>query len=90
MYRASLKQTWEDVEEEEYTVGDTADLVNSFKKQISKGVNQLNQNLSFAKRYDRMGQSSTESVQWRVDTHRSQAKTLMRPMHQLPNTDLCA
>ena len=31
MDRASLKQTWEDVEEEEFTVGDTADLVNSFK-----------------------------------------------------------
>ncbi len=38
MDRAILKQTWEDVEEEEYTVGDTADLVDSFKKQIPKGV----------------------------------------------------
>ena len=33
MYRAILKQTWEDVEEEEYKARDIADLVNSFKKQ---------------------------------------------------------
>jgi hypothetical protein len=32
MDQATLKQTWEDVEEEEYIVSDTADLVNSFKK----------------------------------------------------------
>ena len=38
MYRATLKQTWEDVEEEEFTVSDTADLANSFKTQIPKGV----------------------------------------------------
>ena len=62
MDRATLKQTWEDVEEEEYTVSDTADLVNSFKKIIPKVSNQSNRNSSFAKRYDRMGQSSTESV----------------------------
>ena len=43
MDRATLKQTWEDVEEEEYTVSDTADLVNSFKKIIPKGVKQTNQ-----------------------------------------------
>jgi hypothetical protein len=36
MYRATLKQTWEDVEEEEHTVGDTADLLNSFKKRSPK------------------------------------------------------
>ncbi len=38
MDRATLKQTWEDVQEKEYTVGDTADLVNSFKKPIPEGV----------------------------------------------------
>jgi hypothetical protein len=49
MYRATLKQTWEDVEEEEYTVGDTADLVNSFKKQISKGVKPIKSKFDFRK-----------------------------------------
>jgi hypothetical protein len=48
MDRATLKQTWEDVEEEEYTVGDTADLVNSFKKLIPKGVKPI-RNSSFVK-----------------------------------------
>ena len=39
MYRAILKQTWEDVEEEEYKARDIPDLVNSFKKQqFSEGV----------------------------------------------------
>jgi hypothetical protein len=49
MYRATLKQKWEDVEEEEYTVGDTADLVNSFKKQIPKGVKPLKSKFVFRK-----------------------------------------
>jgi hypothetical protein len=40
MYRATKKHTWEDVEEEEYTASDTADLVNSLKKQILEGVKQ--------------------------------------------------
>ena len=33
-----LEKSWEDVQEKEYKVGDTADLVNSFKKQIPEGV----------------------------------------------------
>ena len=49
MDRATLKQTWEDVEEEEYTVGDTADLVNSFKKLIPKGVKPIKSKFVFRK-----------------------------------------
>jgi hypothetical protein len=32
MYRATLKRSWEDIEEEEYTISDTADLVASRNK----------------------------------------------------------
>ncbi len=46
MNRATLKQTWED---EEYTVNDTADLVNSFKKQIPKGVKPIKSKFVFRK-----------------------------------------
>jgi hypothetical protein len=49
MDRATLKQTWEDVEEEEYTVSDTADLVSSFKKQIPKGVKPIKSKFVFRK-----------------------------------------
>jgi hypothetical protein len=50
MYRATLKQTWENVEEEEHTVGDTtADLINSFKKQIPKGVKPIKSKFVFRK-----------------------------------------
>ena len=49
MYRATLKQTWEDVDEEEYTVSDTADLVNSFKTQIPEGVKPIKSKFVFRK-----------------------------------------
>jgi hypothetical protein len=49
MYRATLKQTWEDVEEEEYTINDAADLVNSFKEQIPTGVKPIKSKFVFRK-----------------------------------------
>ena len=49
MYRATKKHTWEDVEEEEYTASDTADLVNSLKKNISEGVKPIKSKFVFRK-----------------------------------------
>jgi hypothetical protein len=49
MYRANLKQTWEDVKEEEYTDCDAANLVKSFKKQIPTGVKPIKSKFVFRK-----------------------------------------